>query len=102
MTTQRTSDDVHRLLLPDKNAIFGISEGRSELPLPSPICWPASASPRESAQGDVSVREESPRDVVEGMYHLRILKQNTERIFYKGSLLPGWCDYFSPLSKSHM
>jgi hypothetical protein len=42
---RRTSDDLHRLLLPDRNAIFG---------------------PRESAQGDVSVREESPRDVVEG------------------------------------
>lgn len=45
---RRTSDDLHRLLLPDRNAIF------------------ASASPRESTQGDVSVLEESPRDVVEG------------------------------------
>ncbi|KAG1887777.1 hypothetical protein F4604DRAFT_1718340 [Suillus subluteus] len=45
---RRTSDDLHRLLLPDKDAIF------------------ASASPGKSAQGDVSVREESPRDVVEG------------------------------------
>ncbi|KAG2056798.1 hypothetical protein BDR06DRAFT_995299 [Suillus hirtellus] len=45
---RRTSDDLHRILLPDRKAIF------------------ASASPRESVQGDVSVREESPRDVVEG------------------------------------
>lgn len=43
---RRTSDDLHRLFLPDENAIF--------------------ASPKESAQGDVSGREESPRDVVEG------------------------------------
>lgn len=45
---RRTSDDLHRLLLPDRNAIFAL------------------ASPRESEQGDVSVHEESPRDVVEG------------------------------------
>lgn len=45
---RRTSDDLHRVLLPDREAIL------------------ASASPRESVQGNVSVREESPRDVVEG------------------------------------
>lgn len=44
----RTSDDLHTLLLPKKNDIF------------------ASTTPRESAQGGFSVREESPRDVVEG------------------------------------
>lgn len=45
---RRTSDELHTLLLPKKNDIFG------------------STSPGESAQGDFSVREESPRDVVEG------------------------------------
>ncbi|KAG2150255.1 uncharacterized protein EDB93DRAFT_1328040 [Suillus bovinus] len=45
---RRTSDDLHRMLLPDRKSIL------------------ASASLTASAQGDVSVHEESPRDVVEG------------------------------------
>jgi hypothetical protein len=95
MTTQRTSDDLHRLLLPDRNAIFGMSDGRSEFSLLTPICLPASAGPRESAQGDVSVREESPRDVVEGLCHYRVAQQDTDHRFDKGNRL-GWCrDCFS-------
>jgi hypothetical protein len=72
MAAQRTSDDVHRLLLPNRNDIFGMSESTSELHLLTPICWLASASPGESVQGDFSVREESPRDVVEGSCHSRV------------------------------
>lgn len=65
--TQRTSEDLTRLLLPDKNDILGMSEGKSELPLPILMYLPASGSPSESAQGhgDVSICEEDPCDVVE-------------------------------------
>ncbi|KIK35066.1 hypothetical protein CY34DRAFT_812442 [Suillus luteus UH-Slu-Lm8-n1] len=45
---RRTSDELHTLFLPKKDDIF------------------ASATPSESAQGGFSVREENPRDVVEG------------------------------------
>jgi hypothetical protein len=57
---KRTSEELTRLLLPDKNNIF------------------ASGSPSEPAQGhgDVSVCEEDPRDVIESNISVRDLPPN--------------------------
>lgn len=51
-----TSDELHRLLVPDKNDFLG--------------------SPGESAQGNVSVNQENPRDVVEGNLSVDDLSPN--------------------------
>ncbi|KAG2151494.1 hypothetical protein DEU56DRAFT_778196 [Suillus clintonianus] len=58
---KRTSEDLNRLLLPDKNDILATS---------------GSASESAQAHGDVSVCEESPCDVVEGNISVRDLPPN--------------------------
>ncbi|KAG2114834.1 hypothetical protein DEU56DRAFT_187799 [Suillus clintonianus] len=83
---KRTSEDLVRRLLPDTLDILGMSGRESNFPWLTPICWSASGSPRDSAQGDVSVCEESPCDIVEGTHTLRILWQNIQHSLDQGNI----------------